>query len=126
MSKRQRNISIAIFAFIIFLLVFGIALTGGASEKSETIQQVMKDEVLHEKQKIDFLFFGKVNPGLVSAVTVTVLITLFAIIVRIFAIPKFKIIPGKFQMLLEQAVGMFDNLSKNCSVYCIDGKIAPG
>ncbi len=115
MSKRQRNISIAIFAFIIFLLVFGIALTGGASEKSETIQQVMKDEVLHEKQKIDFLFFGKVNPGLVSAVTVTVLITLFAIIVRIFAIPKFKIIPGKFQMLLEQAVGMFDNLSKTNS-----------
>ncbi len=40
---------------------------------------------------------------------------LFAAIVRIFVIPRFKYVPGKFQLVLEQAVGFFDNLAKSNS-----------
>ncbi|MBO4432648.1 MAG: F0F1 ATP synthase subunit A, partial [Clostridia bacterium] len=47
--------------------------------------------------------------------TVTGILLLFAFIVRIFVIPKFKDIPGRFQILLEEAVGYFDNLAKNNS-----------
>ena len=74
----------------------------------------MQDAVLHEGDKID-LFGLMVNPGLISAYIVTGVILLFAAIVRIFVIPRFKRIPGKFQLVLEEAVGMFDNMAKTNS-----------
>ena len=40
---------------------------------------------------------------------------MFAVIVRIFVIPRFKMVPGKFQMLLEQAVDLFDGMAKSNS-----------
>lgn len=32
-----------------------------------------------------------------------------------FVIPRFKMVPGKFQLLLEELVGFFDNLAKTNS-----------
>ncbi|MGI6238328.1 MAG: F0F1 ATP synthase subunit A [Christensenellales bacterium] len=40
------------------------------------------------------------------------MLLIFAALVRIFAVPKFKRIPGKFQLLLELMVGFFDGTAK--------------
>lgn len=57
----------------------------------------------------------EVNPGLISAFVVTAVFLVFSLIVRIFVVPKFKLVPGKFQLVLETAVGFFDNLAKSNS-----------
>ena len=114
MSKKQRIISVAVFATLIILILSGIFLIRTPINSSEQIDVVMRDAVLHEKEKINF--FGiSVNPGLISAYTVTAILLLLALIIRIFAIPKFKLIPSKIQLLLEQAVGMFDDLAEEKS-----------
>lgn len=74
-------------------------------------------EMMHESlfpEDIDF--FGlKISPSLISAVIVTAVLLLFALIVRIFVIPRFKKVPGKFQLVLETLVGLFDNMAKTNS-----------
>lgn len=113
MSKKQRIISFVIFAALIILLMGGIILLRHGAEE-ESISEVMRNEVLHEIHKVNF-FGMQVNPGLISAFTVSGIIIVFAVIVRIFVIPKFKIIPGKFQMFLEEIVNLFDKLAKSNS-----------
>lgn len=115
LSKKQRNISIAVFAVIIALLLFGIIISGRSPNEAEPIKEVMKDAVLHESGKINL--FGKieVNPGLISAYAVTAVLIVFAAAVRIFAIPKFKDEPGKFQYLLEKGVGLFTGMAQENS-----------
>ena len=114
MDARKKKISIIVFAAVFVLIIVALFLTS-AQPKTESIKEVMKDAVLHESNKINLLGLKDVNPGLVSAFTVTGIITVFAIIVRIFVIPKFKIIPGKFQLLLEQGVWLFQGLAKDNS-----------
>lgn len=109
MSKKRKLISAIIFAVVLIGLLVGIILTGGGKEE-EPIKVVMKDAVLHETFKVNF-FGTTVNPGLISAYVVTGIFFVFALIVRIFVIPKFKIVPGKFQLLLEKAVDLFDGLA---------------
>lgn len=111
MSKKQRTISLIVFVATLVLLLVGIFLTGNTVGEKEPLKEVIKDAVLHENDKVD-LFGMQVNPGLISAFTVTGIMLVFAVIVRIFVIPKFTMIPGKFQLLLEQAVGLFDNMAK--------------
>ena len=98
---------------IIALLLAGIFLIP-AAETGESINDAMRDEVLHETNKIS-LFGLEVNPGLISAFTVTGVIFVFSLIVRIFVIPKFTIVPKKFQLVLETAVGTFDDMAKSSS-----------
>ena len=43
-----------------------------------------------------------VNPGLISAFTVTGILTVLALGLRIFVIPRFRYRPGRLQLLLEQ------------------------
>ena len=74
----------------------------------------MRDAVLHDGNQID-LFGLRVNPGLISAFTVTALLLIGALLIRIFVIPKFKYVPGKLQLLLEQLVGFFDGLGNTNS-----------
>ena len=114
MSKKQKAISLAVLAVWIVLLLVGIVLTGGG-EREESIREVMRNEVLHESTKI--LLFGwlDVNPGLISAFCVTALLTVAAVLLRIFVIPKFREVPGRLQLLLEEAVGCFDRLAKGNS-----------
>ncbi len=109
MSKKKKTVSMVVFAVILVGLLVGIILTKPHHE--EPIREVMKDAVLHESAKVDLFGLATVNPGLISAYTVTAVFFIFALIVRIFVIPRFKIMPGKFQMLLEKAVGMFEDLA---------------
>lgn len=95
------------------LLVGALAAPGGG--ESETIQEAMRDAVLHETNQISLFGLRSVNPGYISSLVVTVVLLVAALLIRVFVIPRFQYVPGKFQMLLEQAVGMFDGLAKSNS-----------
>ena len=114
MTKKQTILFISVVLAVCAVLIVGIVLTNGLYVRDTDIQESMQDAVLHEGDKID-LFGLMVNPGLISAYIVMGVILLFAAIVRIFVIPRFKRIPGKFQLVLEEAVGMFDNMAKTNS-----------
>ncbi len=116
MSKKRLIISAVIFAIVIAGLLVGIFLTNNPNHvEEESIQEVMKDAVLHEHVKISLFGLKDVNPGLIAGFIVTGIMLTFAIIVRIFVIPRFTLIPGKFQLILETAVGLFDGTAKGNS-----------
>ena len=71
---------------------------------SETVNHALDPET------VDFLGIA-VNPSFYTALIVSVVLILFAAAMRIFVIPKFKKIPGKFQILLETFVSYFDKSS---------------
>lgn len=112
-DKKKKIIVLVVGLLIIALLLTGIFLIP-AKESGESINEAMRDEVLHETNKIN-LFGTEVNPGLISAFTVTGIIFVFALVVRIFVIPKFSYVPNKFQLVLETAVGTFDDMAKTSS-----------
>lgn len=114
MKGKQKWAYLIIWGGLIILLIIGIIVLGPPRPKTETIQQVMKDAVLHEHNKI--LFLGReVNPSIASDMVVTGAILVAALLIRLLAVPKFKLIPGKFQLLLETWVGFFRDLAKGNS-----------
>lgn len=114
MSKKQKIVGITVFAVLAAVLLVGIVLTGSPAEKDESVKEVMRDAVLHETNKVS-LFGMAVNPGLIAAFCVTGVLFVFSLAVRLFVIPRFREIPGKFQLLLEEAVGFFDRLAQSNS-----------
>ena len=114
MSKKKRTIFLTVWIALMALTLIGAFAIGGSGE-SESIKVVMRDAVLHGSNKISLLGLKEVNPALVSAMVVSAGLLIFAAIVRIFVIPRFKMVPGKFQLVLEQLVGFFDNLAKSNS-----------
>lgn len=113
MSNKKKGIGWLVLGVLFIACTIGGILLGGGA-KHESIKEVMLDAVLHESNKVSFLGLP-VNPAFISAVTVTVILLLAAACLRIFVIPRFKRIPGRFQMVLEAAVGFFDNLAKTNS-----------
>lgn len=113
MSKQERRKAIIVFSVIAAVFLAASLLTGGAA-KEETIQETMRDAVLHDINKVS-LFGLEVNPGLLSGVIVSAFLIIFALICRIFVIPGFKMVPSRFQLLLETVVGLFDNMAKGNS-----------
>lgn len=97
---------------IVLAAIFIVGLPSG--EKAETIKEVMRDGVLHEDNKIS-LFGLEVNPALISAYIVSAALIIGAVIIRIFVIPHFKTVPGKFQLVLEELVGFFSGMAKGNS-----------
>ena len=71
MSKKQKRISLFIFAFVIAVLLIGVFLTGNSQDTGESIQELMRNEVLHETNQISLFGLIDVNPGLISAFIVT-------------------------------------------------------
>lgn len=115
MTKKKKAVSGIIFAILLIAEIVGITLTANPTAEKESIKEVMKDAVLHESGKVNLFGLIQVNPGLISAFCVSGVLILFAIICRIFIIPKFKMKPGKFQYLLERGVGLFTGLAKENS-----------
>ena len=115
MTKQERRKTALIFAVIAAVFMIGAILTGGGAGEEESIQQVMRDAVLHDLNKVSLFGLIDVNPGLMAGFIVSGILIVLALICRIFVIPKFKMVPGKFQMVLETAVGLFDNMSKGNS-----------
>ena len=115
MSKKKKITGFIVFFVLIAAVTIGIVLLGKPREHAETLSEVMRDAVLHETMKVSLFGLKDVNPGLISAYCVTAIVGIFAIICRIFVIPRFKEIPGKFQLVLETLVGLFRGLAKDNS-----------
>ena len=113
MDKKKKAVRLALFGCAALIFLIGALCTRGGGH--ESIQETMRDAVLHTSAKIDLLGVKTVNPGLVSAFTVTGILAVFALLVRLLVVPRFQYRPGRFQLLLEQAVGMFDSLAKTNS-----------
>ena len=111
--KRTKIIVLATGLSMIAMLLVGIFLIPTPSG-GESINDAMRDSVLHETNKIN-LFGLEVNPAVISAFTVTGVIFVFALAVRIFVIPRFTLVPRGFQLVLETAVGTFDGMAKTSS-----------
>lgn len=114
MTKKKRATFIFIWIGLLAVTLIAALLTGSGGDK-EPIKVVMRDAVLHGNNKISLFGLKDVNPALISAITVSGTLLLFAAAIRIFVIPHFKMVPGKFQLLLEELVGFFDNLAKTNS-----------
>ena len=99
----------------LMVVVLAAALAVGGSGESESIKVVMRDAVLHGTNKVNLFGIKDVNPAYISSLVVCGVLLIAAAIIRIFVIPRFKMVPGKFQMILEQLVGFFDNLAKTSS-----------
>lgn len=114
MSKKRKVISAAVFIALALLCLIGAILTSPPSIEKESIKEAMKDAVLHEENLMSFGPFI-VNPSFLSAVTINASLLVMALLLRIFVIPRFQFAPGKFQMILEEWVGLADNLAKKSS-----------
>ena len=112
MREHRKGLAVWI-AVVLLLLIASIAV--GTHQRSETVQEAMRDAVLHDVNQIDLFGLKAVNPGLISAFLVTAVLLLAALMIRIFAIPRFKYQPGKFQLALEEAVGLFDGMARGSS-----------
>ena len=99
MSKKKRAVFIVVWVALM-VVVLAAALVVGGSGESESIKVVMREDV---------------NPAYISSLAVCGVLLIAAAIIRIFVIPRFMMVPGKFQMILEQLVGFFDNLAKTSS-----------
>ena len=97
------------------LLLLAAALAVGPSGRSETVQEAMRDAVLHDVNRISLFGLKEVNPGLISAFTVTALLLLAAALIRVLVIPRFRYIPGRLQLALEELVGLFDGMARGSS-----------
>lgn len=114
-EKKQSHVRFIIVMIVLLAaLLAAIFLTDSGGEKSETIQEVMKDAVLHEHNQMTLLGM-QVNPSVISDMTVTGILLVVAALLRIFAIPRFKLIPGKLQSALEMLVSFFQNLARTNS-----------
>ncbi len=119
MRSKEKVTPFVILTAVILLVALGVGimLTAPPNDNKESVNEVMQNAVLHETDKIDLFGIMQVNPSVVSAYTVTAILLVFAALVRIFAIPRFKLIPGAFQSLIEKLVELFDNMAKSYSPY---------
>lgn len=99
----------------VVVVLFIAALLVGPSPQSESVQEAMRDAVLHSTGQISLFGLKAVNPGMISAFLVTAVLLLAAALIRIFAIPRFKFRPGRLQLLLEEAVGLFNGMARGSS-----------
>ena len=111
MGKKKLQKILIIMLIALAGLIVLVILTQPYSVKHETIQEAMRDAVLHEQNKISLFGLLDVDPSMISGFIVTIAILLIALLIRIFAIPRFKFQPGKFQLLIEEWVGLFYNLA---------------
>ena len=111
---KQHKLGLALWLAAILLLLAGALLTGSPG-RSEDVQVAMRDAVLHNVNQVSLFGLKTVNPGLISAFLVTAILLIAALLLRIFVVPKFRFAPGKLQLLLEEAVGLFDNMAKSNS-----------
>ena len=112
--KKDRKVRLRVFLIVWIVLIVGllaaVLIVGLGRGENESIREVMRDLVLHDRNKISF--FGlKVNPAVGSAYIVTAVLLIAALLIRIFAIPRFKTVPGKLQAVIEKAVDFFGGMA---------------
>jgi len=115
LNKESKRKVLILLALVLVAAMVGVVLTKPFSVHHETISETMRDAVLHEENRVWLFGTWAVDPSLVSGYVVTAALLVFAALIRIFAIPRFKYVPGKFQSLIELWVTTFDNLAKSNS-----------
>ena len=113
--SKRRAVFIVVWLALIFIILAAIIILREPPGETESIKEAMKDGVLHDKNKISLFGLIEVNPALISAYVVTAVLLVTAALIRIFAIPRFKMIPGKFQTVIEALVEFFNNMAKGNS-----------
>ena len=77
-----------------------------------SLGEAMREALLPEN--VNFLGL-QVNPSFYTSLIVAGILILFAVIMRVFVIPRFKDVPGKLQSVLESIVLMFDKMNEENS-----------
>ena len=115
MKRKKLWIALACAAFFA-ALILSVALTGRTGGPEEPIKEMMRDAVLHEDNRVGLPGGMTVNPGLVSAFTVTGILLAAAALLRVLVVPRFREKePGRAQLALELLVGTFDDLARSNS-----------
>ena len=110
--KQKKGLALCLGAAAALLAA---ALLAGSPGRAETVQEAMRDAVLHGAGQIRLLGGKAVNPGLISAFAVTAVLLIAAALLRIFVIPRFQTVPGRLQLVLEEAVGLFRGMARSNS-----------
>lgn len=113
-KSRGRTVFLIVWLALIAALLAAVFAIGLPSGHHETIKEAMRDGVLHEENRVA-VFGLRVDPGLVSAWVVTAVLLIAAAIIRLFAIPRFTDVPGKFQSVIETLVEFFSGMAKKSS-----------
>ena len=111
---KQYKKGLTLWLIAILVLLAGALLTGSPG-RTESVQEAMRDAVLHNVSRISLFGLKEVNPGLISAFVVTAVLLILAVGIRVFVIPRFQYIPGRFQILLEEWVSLFNGMAKDSS-----------
>ena len=114
MEKKKRTRFLVIWVGLIVLTLAAALAVGGGGE-SASIKETMRDAVLHGTNRISLLGWKAVDPAFISALIVSGVLLLAALLLRLLVIPRFRMVPGKLQLALEELVGFFDNLAKSSS-----------
>ena len=114
MEKKKKTRFIVVWLAITAAFLAASLLVPGHG-KSESVQEAMRDAVLHGTNRISLFGLKDVNPAYISSLIVVLALLLAAVLLRLFVIPRFKLVPGKLQMLLETVVGLFDGMAKGNS-----------
>ena len=112
MKQHKRGLLLWLLVVVVLLIA---ALAAGPSPRSESVQEAMRDAVLHDAGQVSLFGWRAVNPGLISAFVVTAILLLAAVLLRLFVIPRFQLRPGKLQLVLEELAGLFDGMAKGNS-----------
>ena len=112
---KQNKRSLILWLVLIVVLAVASVLTGTPGGESESVKAVMRDAVLHETGQVSLFGIMDVNPGLISAYVVTAALLVLAVCLRLFAVPRFRDVPGKLQMLLELWVDTFRGMAEKNS-----------
>ena len=114
MEKKKRNRFLVAWLGLIVLTLVAV-LAGGGGGESVSIKETMRDAVLHGTNRISLFGLKAVDPAFISALVVSGVLLLAALLLRLLVIPRFRMVPGKLQLALEELVGFFDNLAKSSS-----------
>ena len=114
MEKKKRNRFLVVWLGLIVLTLVAALAVGGGGE-SASIKETMRDAVLHGTNRISLFGWKAVDPAFISALVVSGVLLLAALLLRLLVIPRFRMVPGKLQLALEELVGFFDNLAKSSS-----------
>lgn len=106
----QNRGALAVWLAVIAALLAGIGLTGSHGEHGD-VRVVMRDAVLHDTFRISLFSLKEVNPALIAAMTVSSVLIVAALLIRLLVIPRFREVPGRFQMILETIVGTLDGMA---------------
>ena len=87
-------------------------ITGNLLAEEGDIGEMMQEALFPDN--VEFLGMS-INPSLRTAFLLTAAVIVIGLILRLFVIPRFKTVPGRFQCLLEKACEFVENIAKENS-----------